>query len=159
MLRTNVVGTTTPPGSGAQRCVQAGEREHITDSTTGSAATTAAWSSPLLLAYDGQRFIGDAICHQCGKPLPATARRHARFCSPAHRRAAYRAHNPDRQRVRARFLGAVDAKKPAPAIYIAIVPDKRFLGMYRLKRTDGSLSDMVNLTRARDALAEIRGRP
>jgi hypothetical protein len=30
--------------------------------------------------------------------------------------------------------------------------------MYRLKRTDGSLSDMVNLTRAKDALAAMRGR-
>ena len=42
MPRTNVVGTTTPPGSGAQQCAQAGEREHITDSTTGGTATTAA---------------------------------------------------------------------------------------------------------------------
>jgi hypothetical protein len=39
MPRTNVVGTTPPPGSGAQRCAQAGEREHSTDSTAG-------WSSP-----------------------------------------------------------------------------------------------------------------
>jgi hypothetical protein len=61
MPRTNVVGTTTPPGSGAQQCAQAGEREHIADSTTGSAATTAAWSSPLLSAYDGQRCIGFAF--------------------------------------------------------------------------------------------------
>jgi hypothetical protein len=30
--------------------------------------------------------------------------------------------------------------------------------MYRLKRTDGSLSDMVNLTRAKDALAAVQGR-
>jgi hypothetical protein len=58
MLRTNVVGTTTPPGSGAQRCAQAGEREHRIDSTAGTAATTAARSSPLLSAYDGQRCIG-----------------------------------------------------------------------------------------------------
>jgi hypothetical protein len=42
MPRTNVVGTTPPPGSGAQRCAQAGEREHISDSTTGTAVTTAA---------------------------------------------------------------------------------------------------------------------
>jgi hypothetical protein len=27
--------------------------------------------------------------------------------------------------------------------------------MYRLKRTDGSLSDMVNLTRAKDALLAL----
>ena len=45
------------------------------------------------------------------------------------------------------------------APYVAIVPDTAFPGMYRLKRTDGSFSDMVNLTRARDALAEVRGRP
>ena len=45
------------------------------------------------------------------------------------------------------------------ARYVGIVPDAAFPGMYRLKRTDSSLSDMVNLTRARDARAEIRGRP
>jgi hypothetical protein len=33
MPRRNVVGTTAPSGSGAQRCAQAGEREHRTDST------------------------------------------------------------------------------------------------------------------------------
>jgi VRR-NUC domain len=32
------VGTTTPPGSGAQRCAQAGEREHRIDSTAGTAS-------------------------------------------------------------------------------------------------------------------------
>src|SRR5262245_30501981 len=42
MPRTNVVGTTAPPGSGAQRCAQAGEREHRTDSTAGTATATAA---------------------------------------------------------------------------------------------------------------------
>jgi hypothetical protein len=40
-----------------------------------------------------------------------------------------------------------------------IVPDKRWPGMYRLRLPDGSLTDMVNLTRAKDALAELRGRP
>ena len=57
MPRTNVVGTTAP-GSGAQRCAQAGEREHRIDSAAGTAATTAVRSSPLLSAYDGQRCIG-----------------------------------------------------------------------------------------------------
>jgi hypothetical protein len=33
-----------------------------------------------------------------------------------------------------------------------IVPDAKWPGMYRLVRPDGSLSDMVNLTRAKDAL-------
>ena len=41
MPRTNVVGATAPPGSGAQRCAQAGEREHRIDSTAGTAATAA----------------------------------------------------------------------------------------------------------------------
>jgi|SRR5262249_6434139 len=97
-----------------------------------------------------------SVCEHCSEPLPPSARRHARFCSPAHRRAAYRAHNPDRRRVRARFLGAGDAEKPAAAVYVAIVPDERFPGMFRLKRADGALSDIVNLTRAKDALAEMR---
>jgi len=41
MPRTNVVGTTTSPGSGAQRCAQADEREHRTDSTGRPATATA----------------------------------------------------------------------------------------------------------------------
>src|SRR5215831_5079649 len=42
MPRTNVVGTTAPSGSGAQRCAQAGEREHRIDSTAGTATAKAA---------------------------------------------------------------------------------------------------------------------
>jgi hypothetical protein len=30
--------------------------------------------------------------------------------------------------------------------------------MYRLRRSDGSLTDMANLTRIKDALAAMRGR-
>jgi hypothetical protein len=45
-------------GNGAQRFAQAGEREHCLDTTVSTAATTAAPSSPLLSAYDGQRCIG-----------------------------------------------------------------------------------------------------
>src|SRR5262245_5969875 len=45
MPRINVVGTTAPPGVGAQRCAQAGEREHGIESTAGTAAP-AARSSP-----------------------------------------------------------------------------------------------------------------
>src|SRR5215471_11864146 len=131
MPRTNVVGTTTPPGSGAQRCAQGGEREHG---------------------------INNTICRQCGKPLPATARRHARFCSPAHRAAHHRSSIADRL-PRVRFLTGAGRNSPAAmAPYVAIVPDTAFPGMYRLKRTDGLVSDMVNLTRARDALAQFRGR-
>ena len=103
--------------------------------------------------------MSDAICQQCGKPLPATARRHARFCSPAHRAAHHRSSIADRL-PRVRFLTGAGRDDPAAMVpYVAIVRDTAFPGMYRLKRTDSSLSDMVNLTRARDALAEIRGRP
>jgi hypothetical protein len=58
--------------------------------------------------------------------------------------------------VRARFLAAPDAKKPAPVAHVAIVPDAKWPGMYRIRHPDGSLTDMVNLTRARDALAELQ---
>jgi hypothetical protein len=44
----------------------------------------------------------------------------------------------------------------APSLPPRLVPDERHPGMYRLRLPDGRLSDMVNLTRARDALAAIR---
>jgi hypothetical protein len=59
---------------------------------------------------------------------------------------------------RVRFPVVRARDKSAAGAYVAIVPDERFPGMYRLKRTDGSLSDMVSLTRAEDALAAMRGR-
>jgi hypothetical protein len=37
-----------------------------------------------------------------------------------------------------------------------IIPDERWPGMFRLLLPDGSLTDMLNLTRAKDALAAIR---
>ena len=40
---------------------------------------------------------------------------------------------------------------------VSIVPDAVWSGMYRLRFPDGRLGDMVNLTRAKDALAAIRG--
>jgi hypothetical protein len=52
----------------------------------------------------------------------------------------------------------IDAKKRAAAPYVALVADELFPGMYRLKRADGTLSDMVNLTRAKDGLAAMQGR-
>jgi hypothetical protein len=50
MPRTNVVGTTAPPGSGAQRCAQAGEREHRTDSTAGTASCAKATVDALMFS-------------------------------------------------------------------------------------------------------------
>jgi len=92
MPRTNVVGTTALPGSGAQRCAQADEREHRIDSTAGIAATTAAWSSPLLSAYDGLRCSAarrDAPvnCPCCGREVQRRARQQ-RFCSKRCRQKA-----------------------------------------------------------------------
>ena len=57
MPHQNGAGPAHRSDGGAQRCAQAGEREHRIDSTAGTAAT-AARSSPLLSAYDGQRCIG-----------------------------------------------------------------------------------------------------
>jgi hypothetical protein len=47
-----------------------------------------------------------------------------------------------------------------PVLDPRIVPDDRWPGMYRLRLRDGSLTEnMTNLTRAKDALAELRRRP
>jgi len=47
-----------------------------------------------------------------------------------------------------------------PVLDPRIVPDDRWSGMYRLRLRDGPLTDnMTNLTRAKDALAELRRRP
>src|SRR5262249_26244406 len=50
--------------------------------------------------------------------------------------------------------GRDSSKKPV--LDPRIVPDDRWPGMYRLRLPDGTLSDMVNLTRAKDALAVVR---
>src|SRR5262249_9715019 len=115
-------------------------------------------AAPTIVENDGQRCIGDAICPQCGKPLPATARRHARFCSPAHR-AAYHRLSTAAKMARVRFPVARTRDKSAAGAYVAIVPDKRFPGMYRLKRTGGTFSRMVNLMRAWGGLSGIWGGP
>jgi hypothetical protein len=43
------------------------------------------------------------------------------------------------------------SKKKRPLGALAIVPDECWPGLYRIRRPDGSLTDMVNLTRAKDA--------
>jgi hypothetical protein len=71
-----------------------------------------------------------STCHQCGTPLPAATRRHARFCSPAHRAAYHRSSTADRM-PRVRFPVARPCAKSATAAYVAIASDERFPGMYR----------------------------
>ena len=116
----------------------------------------------------------NASCSACGlqfKPQRSTAR----FCSPRCRVAAQRARDRGTPtRVAATRPGvATDAvlsvtvtigmsegqksqgvtlrRKPLK-LDPRIVPDPKWPGMYRIKRPDGSLSDMANLTRCRDAL-------
>jgi hypothetical protein len=46
-------------------------------------------------------------------------------------------------------------KRESKPLSDGIVPDGKWPGMYRLRLPDGSLSAMVNLTRAKDALRWI----
>jgi hypothetical protein len=49
---------------------------------------------------------------------------------------------------------------PTENVY-TVVPDAEYADMYRVRRPDGSLSDMTNLARANDAarmLADLRGK-
>jgi len=63
---TNVVGTTPLPGSGAQRCAQAGERKHRIDSTTGPATTTSNAIDLRRLAALCANLVGSDICTAAG---------------------------------------------------------------------------------------------
>src|SRR5262249_42441121 len=99
MPHTNVVGTTAPPGSGAQQCAQAGEREHRIDSTAGTATATAAdWNS---VKRQRAGDMSDAICHRdapvrcagCGREVARRARQQL-YCSQRCRQRAHRAVEP-----------------------------------------------------------------
>jgi hypothetical protein len=97
------------------------------------------------------------ICETCREPFEP--RRHwGRFCSTACRVAAHRASAPVTHPALAR-VGLRSPKSPprhlVPDVTLripGIVPDATYPGMYRVILPDGSLSDMVNLTRAKDAL-------
>src|SRR5262245_53003625 len=119
-----------------------------------------------------------ATCYACGvqfRPQRSTAR----FCGPRCRVAAQRARDRGTPiRVAAtRPSVATDAvlsvtatiemsagQKPQsvtlrqPKLDPRILADPRWPGMYRIRMPGGGLSDMANLTRATDALAEVRGR-
>jgi hypothetical protein len=56
--------------------------------------------------------------------------------------------------VQAPKLGPKNAASGGP---VSIVPDAKWPGMYRLRLPDGRLTDMVNLTRVKDALAAMKG--
>ena len=117
-----------------------------------------------------------AICSACGVPL-TPCRSTARFCSPRCRKAAQRARDrgtpisvavtrpsvaSDAVLSVTLTVGATEGQKPQsvtltqprkpPKLDPRIVADLKWLGMYRIKRRDGSLTDMVSLTRAKEAL-------
>jgi predicted nucleic acid-binding Zn ribbon protein len=115
-----------------------------------------------------------ATCPACGSPF-RPQRSTARFCSPRCRKVSQRARDRGTPiKVAATRPGvATDAvlsvtlaigmsegqksqsvtlrRKPAK-LDPRIVSDTKWPGMHRIKRPDGSLSDMANLTRCRDAL-------
>jgi len=112
-------------------------------------------------------------CAACGalfRPLRSTAR----FCGPRCRKAAQRARDRGTPvRVPAtrpgvgqdavlsvtapigmpRWQNPRSVTLKAPKINPRIVPDPKWPWMYRIKRPDGSLTDMTNLTRAKEALS------
>ena len=123
---------------------------------------------------------GPKECAACGvqfRPRRSTAL----FCSPRCRKAAQRTRDrgtPVRVPATRRSVGldavlsltatirTIEGQKPSvtlrqalkpPNINPRIVADPKWPGMYWIKRRDGSTSDIVNLTRAKDALAEMRG--
>ena len=115
-----------------------------------------------------------ATCHACGSQF-RPQRSTARFCSPRCRKATQRARDRgmpinvaatrpgvglDAVLSVTATIGMSEGQKPQsvtlkrkPAkLDPRIVPDPKWPGMYRIRRPDGSLSEMANLTRRRDAL-------
>jgi hypothetical protein len=50
---------------------------------------------------------------------------------------------------------SVTLRRNPPQLDPRIVPDAKWPAMFRLRLPDGSLSDIMNLTRAKDALAVV----
>ena len=121
-----------------------------------------------------------AICQHCNQPFTRRSHR-ARFCSDTHKVAWHRAKTaiktpatalqdprgapvtidstpdiPGAKNAPAVTIEIPMCLKPAPKLPKGIVRDAVYPNMYRLVLPDGSLSDMVNLTRAREALTAIR---
>jgi hypothetical protein len=113
-----------------------------------------------------------AVCRHCGERFPLS-RRDTTYCSPRCKQAAYRARNRvTAPEWRGGVTGALKSpegtpggvfpfirnkpqKEPHKVGGISIVPDDRWPGMYRIRKPDGSLTDIVNLARARDAIAQL----
>ena len=113
-----------------------------------------------------------AVCRHCGECFPLS-RHDATYCSARCKQAAYRARNsvtaPERRGGVAGALKSPEGtpggvspfirnkqqKEPHKVGGYSIVPDDRCPGMYRIRKPDGSLADIVNLARAREAIAQL----
>jgi hypothetical protein len=118
-----------------------------------------------------------ATCPACGSQF-RPQRSTARYCGPRCRKATQRARDrgrPIEMVVTRPGVGqgavlsvtvtpgpsndqkpkSVTLRRKPRKLDPRIVSDPKWPGMYRLRRRDGSLSDMVNLSRAKDALAVV----
>jgi hypothetical protein len=116
--------------------------------------------------------VMNAACQRCGSSF-VPKRRSARFCSPACRVAAHRARAPvtgaaphgataresksatgtsGASRAFQRSPTAVGDSSVTPSgnLAVEIVHDEHWPSMWRIRFADGSVSGMVNLTRAKD---------
>jgi hypothetical protein len=103
-------------------------------------------------------------CEACGTEMHAQ-RRGAKYCTPGCRLTAHRRGTTPESRRNARLsVSTPPVATPLrptsfethkrPRLHPLIVPDAKWSGMYRIRKPDGTLTDMLNLTRAKDALAE-----
>jgi hypothetical protein len=114
----------------------------------------------------------EAACSNCGKAF-RPVRTSARYCGPTCRVAAHRKTDCNANSTPHSPLEAPPASQNSSGVHrasfepkntsvaaktlsvtrgFAIVPDAKWPGMYGLRRPDGTPTDMVNLTRAKDAL-------
>ena len=114
-----------------------------------------------------------AECGRCFTPRLSTAR----YCSSRCRLLRHRASRPamparggetadgaflsvsgyPTTQPRGNGIGETLRAPQARALPRGIVPDANWPGMYRVQLADGTLSDMLNLTRARDLLRIVEG--
>jgi hypothetical protein len=100
-------------------------------------------------------------CVACGAHMDVQ-RQDARFCTATCRKRGQRARQSPREAYRRDLSVRGHRKCPSAhsrfrvtdnrvGLPSGIVPDPQWPGMYRVVLADGSLSDMVNLARAKDA--------
>jgi hypothetical protein len=110
-------------------------------------------------AYRRRRDIDAGIPASTRRQRPRKMRLTPRLAAvtndgPATTLAAAVAEIPQRNQCTAGPILATEApwRRRSAELPARIVPDAKWPGMYRLVQSDGTLSDMVNLTRAKDAL-------